>query len=826
MSTQIGLEVASRQLLIIALVLAEVCAFAPSGAAAPEPILVDPAGDAYETTPADAMTTAQAACFMTIDLPPDSCQPLTPPPEAASAGAPAPPGRDIVALRMSETPTELIVELDVARLDTGMSDALPRDGTAAWWDVCWNLDSECVTVFANRMGGRIGQSGEFMRYGSECGDAGYCTWPVHVVFKAGTPGQVRFEVPRILLRDGEQGRTLDNAAVYLYGFEALGTYPSWTVTTPLRSPAGHYMPPGHMPDTATGGRAFTFQTPSASRWDSIERPAWTDQDGDVENPDRVPDIDVRQVALSENETAIQLSVEMGRVDDTAPPVVTYGAFSLSNGPALRFMVDDRTERRQSSLAMCGDSGCTYMVQAPGTLNVVAGAPGWINLTLPRKELGYPAAGTTVTNAWLLSSAYESESQRPVPPVTVNIDTITARDIFLGTPYYALRFDGPAPISEGTSEQPVTLVRDPAWDVSSRADIDPTAGMYDLVLVAAQATSPTTTRVTVGVRDLSRLAVPIGSKALVYTAGVETERGNYLVGFYRDADSGEFFCATDTLVFTDDKHDPAEAAWTVLDGVLSVANSNSAVAGSGSGGPSTLTVFVPHSCFGTDAPGEIKATSLVGSIHLIPQSPAAGVPLQEVWLADEARDDELSAFALGTPLPVATQMPWYAEPLGIEGFWDITGIALAVLLPLVGLVALRRKGSALKRYNEQIDRAVSAHATEAKAREVALVGIRRSLRDDMVHGRIREAHYLLVDARLADLLKQTRMHELTDAFGDLPHRLLQKLLEILADGTITREEARRFSTFLEDAALTLDAKQRIRRKIEHWVVGDASTGAPA
>lgn len=786
----------------------------PAAASSHEPIIVDAAGDAFETKPSDAAFTAQEACWSTGALSPEECRAIATPEDTPEAGSPAPPGLDIVAVRVVESAASIVLQIEVARLDAGLSDAVPREGTGAAWAVCWDGFAGCAAALTIRAEGRMEQHGYLQVSDERCLQ---CFWPIDVEYEPGAPGIVRLTVPRAALAHSDAGDELADFYADAISYDQTYNSVGWQVTTPARSPDGHLFQRSSLVDRAEGSRSFVFTLPSESTFAALSTPLRVDEDGDVFVTE--PAADLVSIALADNATHVSIRREIAAVNISGANVEHWLAFGFSPGTTAIVATTLGGGAEASVVHACADRNCTYRLEVPARIEVTEGSPGWINLSIERAHLGYPPAGAFLMQAYAWTSPEQDQSLPALPrdpPVSGSVTVFRAYDVHFGS-FYTLASDGPTAPDESAGGARI-VVRDPGFDAASapdRPEIDPNAGMYDLVLAAVEGTSPTSSRVTVGVRDLSHIAIPTGWKAIVYSVALETERGNYLVGFYRDAERGDFFCSTDTLVTTEDKSDPAATAWTLIDGVLSTSRAVAVGGGAGSAGPSTLTIFVPNSCFGSDTPGEIQASALVAAIHLVPETASTGLAVNEIWQADEARDDTITSFALGARVPTPAEPSWYARPFGIDNFWDITGIVFAILLALLGVIAVRRKRSALGRYLEEI-----AHASklEPGPRGAKLVSIRDRLTSDLAAGRIVDTQYLVVERRLNEELGKAR---LADA-GDLPRRLAARLGEMLADGKVTLEEARRFLPLLEDAGLTGAERETLARTVDEWVAQDASS----
>lgn len=783
--------------------------------------VTDPAGDAREYGPSEMAEVAKNSCRTGIGPASRRCAEIPMLPSAG--GIPAPVGRDLVGLVFSDTSEALVVDIQLASLDTGFEAALPRDDESASWLACWSLGNatcaEGVWLWAGRFAGRLGFEATYWRNDPTCNDAVYCEWESPFEVLPGSPGTLRFLVPRAFLADGAPGRSLDAPMAM-----TLRTYATQTSTYALAAPgqAHEGMLFGwnqYLVDHAGPGVPYRLETESTSTWAPFLSDVEEDDDGDVENVKQNATLDILRARFAETHENLTVSFELARVEHDPGPTTLLLFFGLDSGAFVQAVVQAGRGERRVEASICADLGCTYQLQIFPELSVAVGEPGLINLTFSRVDLRYPAKGTLLTE-WSMWIMENLENGTKAGPLDVRATSYVAGDWFQMGPAYALQLDGVG--AAQTQATPAVLVRDPANDVVVPPQVDSTqTGQYDIVVASIEGVSPSMTRFSLGVQDLSRIALPPGWQAILYAIAVETDQGLFMAGYYKDQSKAQFFCAPDTTVLTEEMRDPAEVIWRTIEGTLSLAKTT----GRGGGGASASSIIfnVPHECFAVADPGVVPARQMAAGVYLVPQN-VNGAPVMDIARLDNASDETLGTFSMGVEEAVAPAPAWYAQPFGIENFWDITGIVGAVLVSGVGVLAVRRRRSAVQKYMEQIDRAVQTHRGKTKDLEAALVGIRRRLNDDLVRGRLEQAHFFVVEQRLREHLTGARIAELTEAFGDLPHRLLQKLLEVLADGTITREEARRFGALLEDSGLTDESKARIRRKLELWVVEDAANPA--
>ncbi|HLE96687.1 MAG TPA: hypothetical protein VI997_04885, partial [Candidatus Thermoplasmatota archaeon] len=371
--------------------------------------------------------------------------------------------------------------------------------------------------------------------------------------------------------------------------------------------------------------------------------------------------------------------------------------------------------------------------------------------------------------------------------------------------------------------PATFVADPQRDTTLPPTVTASyAAQFDITGIEIEGSSPTTTRVVLGVADLGQVLVPLGYDAVFYVVGFRTDFGDVMVGYHKNSQnrgsSQEFFCSQDVAAFAQTPTDPMEIVRVPIEGMIAIASGGSDRARATGGGAGAIQFTVPHECFDPDLEGPFEASAVAAGTFLVQNPAGQGLAVQRV---DAAAAD--GPVTLGALAPSPGDGPsWLSRPFGVENFWDMFGIAAAVATSAVGIGIVQRRRGILKKYLAAIDAAVAENA-DGGAREAALRQIRADLKRDLVRGAISEGHFVIVERRLDEHLSKARLAALTDAFDDLPHTLLQKLQELLSDGEMRKDEYRLFCTHLERTRLTEDAKEDIRRRVALWVVEDAAVG---
>jgi hypothetical protein len=88
------------------------------------------------------------------------------------------------------------------------------------------------------------------------------------------------------------------------------------------------------------------------------------------------------------------------------------------------------------------------------------------------------------------------------------------------------------------------------------------------------------------------------------------------------------------------------------------------------------------------------------------------------------------------------------------------------------------------------------------------------------GALDEARFLVLNRHLEDLQRQTRAGLLDDRFDYMPHGMMRRLQQMLADGRVTRWERDHFDEALaKDTLLTPGQKQQVRDLLTAWLAND-------
>lgn len=160
--------------------------------------------------------------------------------------------------------------------------------------------------------------------------------------------------------------------------------------------------------------------------------------------------------------------------------------------------------------------------------------------------------------------------------------------------------------------------------------------------------------------------------------------------------------------------------------------------------------------------------------------------------------------------------FWSDPFGIPEFWNIAGIVVGVGGAVGGAALVARKRTALRRYLLQIDAIDREYERHPGARERALLVVERRLKEDLLRGRILDAHYAIVQRNIEQSLTKARSRSLMEGFADLPASIQMTLRVLVQDGMIDADKLHVLRAQLDaDASLTPTARAEILRRVESW-----------
>lgn len=785
----------------------------PSALPALETVGEDAAGDAYEQSTHEALGQASTGCFAAFAARSACLSALR---EAGAAvdpvgATPAAPSLDLLSLRIGDSATSFVVELQVAGIHDGFLDAVPEDGDSVQYLVCWaGTGVNCVTFVVRHDGDAITKTAYYDVVDQACNDWSWCVWATDFEVIEGTDGIIRWTVPRDLFAERNADAVLNEFYVIAARAENdLNGY-HYNVHTGIQDGSGA----GAIRDV------YRFPVDYLAAIDYHVR-----SDAPVVNPDvatntewTVPplgsatsDFDMLRMLMVETPTHLKIAHKMAKLEPVLPDHSVDMYVAGPDGPVRYVYVRYADgEPRVDAFHCLGD--CQRIHAFDVEVDYVAGTPGWLNVTFDRRDLGAPHRGALVTLAY-------TDLYYAVPSVSESAGPLGAH-VHENVPMYDWT-DYPAPFwfthdtyLPEAAVQPFSA-EDAVGDVPAQPPLvdEGTAMRYDITLLESHPKDADLTEVRLGLADLSKLTVPSGYQGALYATGVQTQSGDFMFGLYRGADDRqEFFCAPDTAVFADTPSDPMDVGRTEIEGgVLST--------GSGEHGAAAgvLRFMVPNDCLGAEA-GATPAPAFRAGTFLIRDLGTGAAQVERMDDTESFGPVTFGGLQTATAGGAASGSSAFAEPFGVQNFWDMLGIALALVLAGGGAFLVARRRHRLRRYLAEIERASAIQ--NARARETVYGEVRMRARTDLTKGRLTEPHYVIIERRIEGSLSQARIEAFTDTFGELPHRLVRKLEAVLSDGVITKDELELVSDMVSAAHIPAADKERVITRLQKWDLEDS------
>ncbi len=635
----------------------------------------------------------------------------------------------------------------------------------------------------------------------------FCMHPVGFTFEPGAPGKVTFHIPWDYLTDDllevedpqglvsvvrgvNEGRGLHAG---IGGAATPGSY--WLINH--RDWGMHFYDWTSRPSPGALIRgAGGYEAESTGVLDAVV----------AFGPEQVPGVDIGIVEAVPAADALYLAIEAPGFP-TARHEVNINTQIIWNERIAYATVSgyDGDYRGMLNICTVGSGGCEWTAdRLPATLD-----GDRLLFSVPRSSLGNPGDGDVLHSVAVFSTAFD-EFETGSGAVSANSRSIVGGD-----------FAYVRPVVMDSPPAPFVAARLHHW-TDPTGDVD--AGVVNAIVTQAAssnlqhldltsaAVSPRLDgfEVQLGLDDLSGgLTVPTGYDAMAYVMAFDAPTGSHMAAVVKERDAlPQSFCAVDNLVFADAPGDPRDLLRIEIESVISSGTPNDAAPGGAAQGTSSHLILYPvPECF---PDGVIDASDIKAATVLFRNEGTGWVGV----MADEVSGEPVTL----TMLTESTSV--WATPFGLESFWDITGVAAAVLFALVGLLAVRLRRRVLTRYLSRVKQAEAN--PDSAMREQLLAEIRADLHQSLARGRIAEGHFVVVENALERPLAQARLETLADDFHELPYRLLQRLHTMLHDGVLGPSDKARFLALLEDVDMTQDARQRVARKIAHWAEPPNST----
>jgi hypothetical protein len=373
---------------------------------------------------------------------------------------------DIVSSRFLETPSHLVVEIQVAGLDpTTLAGDLAKLGFSfGYIAACWDPEvdqrtpyqggQECagVELEPNKDAPLLAYYELGLGRDEGCNDWYWCTWAIPHEVVPGDPTTIRVRVPRELMPADEVGHEIESPYAIARAFKPDPMNPVNVVGRSLSvkacGPIGCYGPALRPMVVAKGddtdvGADLTLAQPRAG---TLGTPApttlVTDAVGEIRTAqgDR-KDIDIVSVDIEETMTEVGFIVKVASLPDKpthsfdmdlgVAGVVYEAWYNVVNG-----------EVRDVGAGHCKDADCDTWVDHVPTVALHPGTPGTIRVAMPWDDLEGAPKGALVSLASVDLGEYAAYQAVHLPIGTVAAQSHGAVDtVWIAEPYYLTTGDG-------------------------------------------------------------------------------------------------------------------------------------------------------------------------------------------------------------------------------------------------------------------------------------------------------------------------------------------------------------------------------------------------
>ncbi|MGQ0535840.1 MAG: hypothetical protein ACT4PT_07190, partial [Methanobacteriota archaeon] len=746
---------------------------------------------------------------------------------ATDAGAGGPPEVDILGVSIEESPDTVVFVLELASVDPSFARVLPNVGGALEYGLCWDRgDRTCnvdysegsdsswpgsvYTIFLMTDGGPVTTWNSLWYEDPACGGDELCQVGIGLALVEGTPGEVRWSVPRHLLLDAEAGGTIEGLLGYIYynpepddpdvGFR-YGFFPE-----------DSYDPNdlGALADVTPDGEPFTFETPAAPA--PLPRPGPHELPDMPDEPGGSLETDILSVTLAEDARDLVFSILLAevRADPSDHELTFYSGLRYGAQVTFRRAVVDGEE--EVTGLVCPPSDCDRAVALTPMFEVVPGTPGHVNVTFSRLDLLAPARGAWLAEVVATASAFEVQAETP-GEAGARLGRMLAYDVHVAPVPPPLAFD-----TAGTAASAAAVaggVSDELDDVAPEAGPSPASrSNYDVRRVEAAALEPGVIGLTLALDALRPQEAPAGYDAFVYAVGVRTDRADLMAYFLKPRGApGEAYCAEDTLIFSEEAVNPSSAIGEAIEYRANAATASSAPRGETGGG--ALTFLLPAQCLGIAPEEALAVREMAGAAFLVKTLPGGETVLRPVDRSPSSEPFVVEALTV----PVVPPTFWEA-PFGYENGWDMLGAGLAGLTVLFAGVLFLRRRRQLQNYVKAISEAEARHAEDPATRAAALVSLRAKLHRDLVRHRVSDAHYSIILERLRSRITSARLMSVGERIYDVPTNLALRIERLLDDGRLTAEEHRAILPALTKANIPEETLAVLRARLSSWASEDA------
>ncbi len=177
------------------------------------------------------------------------------------------------------------------------------------------------------------------------------------------------------------------------------------------------------------------------------------------------------------------------------------------------------------------------------------------------------------------------------------------------------------------------------------------------------------------------------------------------------------------------------------------------------------------------------------------------------------------FHVGEDPPV--EASWLARTFPAEVTLGILGVLVAVMGGVYGVAHQKQRRGRLQRELDAVEAIYQESRDDPRACISALNQRKGHARGLVVDGKLDETQFHVVRERIDDLRRRLRVPMVEDEWAFLPHSMVQGLVTMMEDGSVTRYERDAFLEKLERTkGLTKAQREKVCNRIEEWFREDA------
>lgn len=803
-------------------------------------VITDPEGDANRRV----MTTVDdlTPCMNASSVPGATTCGLQRPwtdSDETQVGPSAGPERDLLGVSFQDSERSLRIRFDMATVPQDLSllaDASAGEGT--FMSLVWSASGPCTVGASLEVYPGLGiravaylmvwcdpptEGNQAPATPQPC-EASFCLWPIGLETEPGSPGAIVLEVPRHLLSGGNPDEALRDPRAYVDITRSSGTTGSFradgAVSFKGLAPSGGYA--SAIDDaSAEPGTTYGYASPWHDPLPDLTpvAPLVLAAPAHADATDRQTLI--LAVDLVVDAAEVLLDVTMDEVAEAPDDHALFAAAAI--GPHVIFAGYTAQDGARTPWADHVARPGAEVVSIPVNVDLEPGRPGHVLFRFDRGTIAPIEDGAVVGGLYVVSFLPTWTEYPTLGGTSVQEYRDSIRMIQVSETRTTVN------VPEGvTMTAPGIRLADAASDVAAPLDLTRPSRHYDLLAVDVSSPDPERLQFSIAVEDLSDLSPPDGYDAVFYGVAVEHPHGRTMLGYHQSRDRpGEYLCAPDITILPDAPADPTLTGWETIPGRVLDGTTTDGIGTGASAGGSSVVLFAPRSCFAlADTDGALNVTDLAAGSYLIRRAPLSAADTEVVGL-DTMEDGGAFDIAFAQARQVGAAPPsFWSQPFGIQNFWDIFGVAIAVAFAMVSATIIVRKRVRMKRYLVRLEDLADHFHDDPEQYAKELVSLRKRLYRDLLANRLTEGHFVMVEERLRSSLSGTRINAFGHAFYDLPPALMIRLQSLLADGRFSRHDHGVLQGLVTKLKIPEGSRQSVHAQLDLWASQDADVAGLA